>query len=57
MHAYLNADADAEVRNLKIAHDANDNISVNKFFIRVVSKDTIYPTPSSTLLVLKVLLI
>ena len=48
MHAYLNADADAEVRNLKIAHDANDNISVNKLFTRVVSKDTIYSTPSST---------
>ena len=43
-HAYLNA----EVWNLKIAHDVNGNIAVNKFLTKVVSKDTIYPAPSST---------
>ena len=43
-HAYLNAG----VRNLKIAHDVNGNIAVNKFLTKVVSKDTIYPAPSST---------
>ena len=43
-HAYLNAG----VRNLKIAHDVNGNIAVNKFLTKVVSKDTIYSAPSST---------
>ena len=43
-HAYLNAG----VRNLKIAHDVNGNIAFNKFLTKVVSKDTIYPAPSST---------